>query len=85
MSTLTLFVVVVAVLLPLLHRDLKRADEKRRRREWIRTNPKARELARKLNELSAQISTQLLPATRQAAQAVQRFTDAVKAADRSGK
>lgn len=65
MFTLAAIMIIAAALWPLLHRDLKRADQKRRRREWLRTNPKAAQLRASVNAFSAAIGITLLPTMRE--------------------
>lgn len=55
---------IAAGLVPLLQRDLRRAVRRRRLRAWLRTNPQALDLQRRINAMHHQIGVAFIPVMR---------------------
>ena len=68
MSTLVLFVVALAALLPFLIRDLKRAGH----RSWLRQQPSYRNIKRSFEALQITVGAAMLPAAVRAAADMER-------------
>lgn len=60
---------IAAGLVPLIQRDLRRAVRRQRLRVWLRSNPKALDLQRRINAMQHQIAAAMLPAMRDAVRA----------------
>jgi hypothetical protein len=60
--TIILILVLAAVLAYLIDRDLRRADELRRRREWLRENPEFERMRASLIHLRIEVQDAFTPA-----------------------